>query len=233
LTFAEAAQPWLDTHCAGEQTPVFIGGDHSIGLVTFSFLHKKLFQEKGSAELGLLWVDAHADINTASTSPSGNLHGMVVANLLGMGVPELAQLYHPAIKLDPKNVAYVGLRDIDPGEEEYLSKLEIQRTSASEVRSLGLAEVLRKALAVVEKCRDGFVLSFDMDVCDPSIAPGVSTPVPGGLSREEMCTLLTQVGKSSKLRAAEFVELNPSKDHERKTAELLVQGLKALAGISR
>ena len=195
--------------------PLVLGGDHSIAIGTVAGM-------SCSGPLGLLWVDAHGDFNTPQTSPSGNIHGMPVAALTGRGQPELVNLGHPGPKLRPQDIVMIGIRDLDPAERLALANSGITIYTMRDVDELGMATVARRALA-----RLGHLprihLSLDMDSIEPSVAPGVGTPVPGGLTFREAHLLMEIVGESHKVAALDVVEINPILDEGNRTAELAVE----------
>ena len=190
--------------------PLVLGGDHSIALGTVSGL-----TAGRAGRLGLLWVDAHADANTPETSPSGNLHGMPLAALLGRGPDELTRVGgFPAgsSRIAPEHVALVGVR--------LLEELGVRIYTMEEVDLRGIAAVTREALARVNHETEGFHLSFDMDALDPSAAPGTGTPEPAGLTVREAHTLMERLAASGGLWSLEIAEVNPIRDVRNQTAEL-------------
>jgi arginase len=196
--------------------PVALGGDHSLSIGSVS----------GSArgrELGLIWIDAHADFNTAETTPSGNIHGMSVAALTGRGHPLLTGLAGRTPAIRPEQVALVGVRDLDPLEREALRRSGVHAYTMHEVDRRGMANVIDEAAALVSKGADGFHLSFDLDVVDPREAPGVGTPVFGGISRREAHLALELLAQTGGLRSLDLVEVNPILDERNATAELAVE----------
>jgi arginase len=196
--------------------PIILGGDHSLSLgsIKGAARHKKL---------GVLWVDAHADFNTPQTTPSGNLHGMPLAALTGRGDPRMTGLGGETVSIRPERIAIVGARDIDPGERDNLREAGVRVFSMHEVDSYGIHTVMQQALDIVSSGADGIYLSFDMDSLDPLYAPGVGTPVQGGLTYREahlVCEVLAETGK---LAGMDFVEVNPILDDRNKTAKLAVE----------
>ena len=197
--------------------PIALGGDHSLSLgsIKGAAQHKKI---------GVLWVDAHADFNTPQTTPSGNIHGMPLAALTGRGDPRLTGLGdEPKAAISASRVAIVGARDIDPGERENLREAGVRVFSMHEVDSYGINTVMQQALDIVTRGTDGLYLSYDMDSIDPLYAPGVGTPVQGGLSYREAHLICEMVAESGKLVGMDFVEVNPILDDRNKTAELAVE----------
>ncbi|GAB4448277.1 MAG: arginase [Chloroflexi bacterium OHK40] len=204
------------------QLPVVLGGDHSLSIGSVS----------GSARsrtLGLIWIDAHADFNTAETTPSGNIHGMSVAALTGRGHPLLTVLAGRVPAVRPEHVALVGLRDLDPLEREALRGAGLNVFTMHEVDRRGMATVIEEAARLVTRATDGFHLSFDLDVVDPREAPGVGTPVNGGISRREAHLAMELLAATGAIRSIDLVEVNPILDERNATAELAVElGLSAL-----
>lgn len=198
--------------------PLVLGGDHSIAIGTISGLARS-FRARGE-RLGVIWVDAHADMNTPETSPSGNIHGMPLACLLGHGPPELTGLVGGGPALRPEDVAIVGVRDVDGTETALVRELGVRAYTMSELDARGTAQCFREAVAHVQRHTNALHLSFDLDGVDPTDAPGVGTPVPGGLNLREshlICEMLAQTGR---LVGMEVVELNPTTDVRNKTGEL-------------
>ena len=189
----------LDDGCL----PVVLGGDHSVSIGTLAALLRRY------PSLGVIWFDAHADINTPASSPSGNIHGMPLAVAMGMGDARLTAVGEGAPRLLPRNLVYVGLRDVDAGEADLMQALGIRSYSADDVRRLGMAHVAAEAQAYLASC-DGIHLSFDYDGLDPRQFAAVGTPAAAGLTLAEGRLLLEALGRSGRLLAAEFVEYNPA-----------------------
>lgn len=195
--------------------PLVLGGDHSIAMGTLAGLHNSY------GPGGVLWVDAHGDLNRPETSPSGNVHGMPLAAAIGAADFSFEGLDAPPW-VDPARVAIVGARSLDPGERRLVKERGIRVFTMSDIDRRGIAKVMSDALQVVSG--DGFVhLSLDIDVCDPEIAPGVGTPVRGGLSYREAHLAMELVAESSMLNSVEIVELNPILDFADETALLAVE----------
>ena len=204
--------------------PLVIGGDHSIAIGTMSGV---LQQKK---KLGVLWFDAHGDINTAETSPSGNIHGMSVAVGMGSGHERLTSIGGVEAKLDPKKFVKIGIRDLDPGERVFLKKLGVSVYTMHEIDMVGMAKVMEEAIRIVSDDTDGVHVSFDMDVMDPLYAPGVGTPVVGGLTYRESHLAMELVSAANIATSAEFVEVNTVLDHKNQTAKLAVALMGSLLG---
>jgi arginase len=201
--------------------PLVVGGDHSmaIGTVTGVAAHHRKRDER----IGLVWVDAHADMNTPETSPTGNVHGMPLACVLGKGPEEMIKLGASIPMVDPARAVLIGIRSVDPGERELVRTSGIQVYSMREIDMLGMDRVMREAIDIVTKGTAGFHLTFDMDGCDPAAAPGVGTPVSGGVTHREAHLLLEHAAESKKLLGLELTEINPILDHRNMTAELAVE----------
>lgn len=210
---------------------VVIGGDHSISIGSVSaastFLRSKFGAE---AKLGLLWVDAHPDINTPQTSPSGNIHGMSLASLLGMGPSELTSLSPHGPALEASNIVMLGLRDVDPPERDLLKRLAIKTFTMTELDLMGAGRAFTEALKYIEDRCEAFVLSFDLDVCEPEVAPGVGTPVRGGLTIRESHLLMELANMSSKILGVELVEFNPALDYDHHTRQFALWLLQSALG---
>jgi arginase len=197
-------------------TPLVLGGDHSIALGTLGGLAREL------GPGGVLWVDAHADLNTPDTSPTGNVHGMVLAAALGLCGPQFESPHWPLPAVDRSRVALVGLRTLDAGERRRLGELGIRAWTISEIDRGGIEPALSEALAHV--AGPGFVhISLDADVIDPDVAPGVGTPVRGGLSYREAHLAMELVAEAGIATSLEVVEVNPILDRQNETAALAVE----------
>ncbi len=231
LEFANRLIPKLQSSYASDHRPIIVGGDHSISIATVSAAAEHAKKHYGpDAEIGLLWVDSHADINTPQTTPSGNIHGMSVAVLLGKGEKSLVELCGFAPKLKAHNISFVGLRDLDPPEKKILKDLGINVFTLREIDLLGFGEVTSRAIDHVTRNTVGFVTSFDLDACDPSIAPGVCTPVRGGLTYREAHLMMELAAETASLLSVEVVELNPTLDQNGVTAELAILLLESAVG---
>ncbi len=204
--------------------PLVLGGDHSIAIGTLSGVlqHKK--------KLGVLWFDAHGDINTAETSPSGNIHGMPVAVSFGLGHDRLTGVGGREAKLDPRKFVMIGVRDLDRGEKILLKELGVTVYTMHEVDMLGMAKVMEEAIRIVSTDTEGVHVSFDMDVMDPLHAPGVGTPVFGGLTYRESHLAMELISAANIVTSAEFVEVNTVLDHRNQTAKVAVALMGSLLG---
>ena len=197
---------------AAKRFPITLGGDHSVAAGSAS----------GSAKgrkLGLIWVDAHGDINTPHSSPSGNVHGMPLAALLGHEPKALV----PGAKLQPANVVLVGLRDLDPGERHHIREWGVHAYTMRHVDERGMRSIMDEAIRIATNGTAGFHLSFDMDAIDPDIAPGVGTPCQGGLSYREAHLVMEMAHDSGKMVSLDMVEVNPVLDLSNRTADLAVE----------
>jgi arginase len=211
---AQIAVAVRDAARAGRM-PLVLGGDHSIAIGTLAGLHAAF--GKG----GVLWVDAHGDLNTPTTSPSGNVHGMPLAAAIGACGFEL-EGFEPAPWVDPARVAIVGARALDAGEKKLIKERGLSVFTMHDIDRRGVAGVMREAIDVVRG--PGFVhLSLDVDACDPEIAPGVGTPVRGGLSYREAHLAMEILAEAELLSSMEIVEVNPILDHADVTGQLAVE----------
>jgi arginase len=208
--------------------PLVLGGDHSIAMGTVSGVAAHLLEQK--KKLGLLWIDAHADLNTPDTSPSGNVHGMPLAVILGRGAPMLLDLLEAQPMVSVQNTAILGLRAVDPGEKERIKRLGVSVYSMQDLDERGLSPCVREALETVSKGTAGFHLSFDMDAVDPEVAPGVGTPVQGGLTYREAHLTCELVAESERMLSMEVVEVNPMLDERNKTAQVAVGLIQSALG---
>lgn len=204
--------------------PLFLGGDHSLAIGTIGGVtHRE--------PAGVIWVDAHGDANSEQSSPSGNIHGMPVAALLGEGFPELVNVGRPGAKLVGRDLVMIGIRDLDSGERQWLRQSGICVYTMRDLDERGMSAVIREGLERLEH-RSRIHLSLDMDSLDPNEAPGVGTPSPGGLTYREAQLLMEIVADSGKLSSADVVEINPILDHENRTAQMAVELVASLFGKS-
>ncbi len=200
--------------------PVILGGDHSIAIGTFSGI-SSFFRERGK-EIGLIWFDAHADINTPESSPSGNIHGMPLAALLGHGHEDLVSLEGYAPKINPKYVAHVGARDVDSGERREVNRLGLRDNffTMSDIDRRGMLACVEDAIAIASRAPDGYAVTFDVDIIDPRFAPGSGTLVRGGITYREAHMALEVIAEDGGMRSFEIVEVNPMLDAQNITVEL-------------
>ena len=210
--------------------PIVMGGDHSIGIGTISGVSR--FTKEQNSSMGLIWIDAHADMNTPASTHSGNIHGMPLSVVLGHGFPDLVNMNGFAPKVRPQNVALIGIRTLDSEEKELCRTSGIRYFTMREIDERGMHAITQEAITVATNGTAGFHLSFDLDGIDPLYAPGVSTPVTGGISYREAHLILEMMADTKKLLSMEFVELNPMRDIEHKTAGLVVDLIQSALGKS-
>lgn len=202
--------------------PICIGGDHSMSMGTVAGVAR-------GERIGLVWVDAHTDFNTPDISPSGNVHGMPVAHLVGLGDERLVNIGGVGAKIRPEDIVMIGIRSVDHGERELLKARGASIYTMKEIDTLGLARVAGLALEKLGQVQRIHV-SFDADSLDPSIAPGVGTPVPGGLSYREAHLLMELLADSGKVGSLDLVEVNPVLDERNATARIMVEMAASLLG---
>lgn len=205
-----------------DEYAIFVGGDHSISIGTIPAIAT-------GHSVGVIWVDAHTDMNTPETSPSGNIHGMSVAALLGYGPDELTKIAGDTPTLQPEQVAMVGIRDVDERERQAVIASGLHVYTMRDVDELGLSEVARRILAHFAHL-DHIHVSLDLDSCDPRIAPGVGTPVNGGFNYREAHLLMEILADSGKVRTVDIVEINPILDDQNQTANIAVELVASLFG---
>ncbi|MGI9037203.1 MAG: arginase [Pyrinomonadaceae bacterium] len=200
--------------------PVILSGDHSSAIGTFSGISSYFHQKR--EEIGLIWVDAHADLNTPETSPSGNLHGMPLAVLLGKGNQELVNLHGFAPKLSPKYLAHIGGRDFDAGEKKIIRGMNMREQffTMSDIDRRGMQACVEDAVKIASQAPAGFAVTFDVDILDPRFAPGSGTLVRGGVTYREAHLALEIIAELGKMRSFEVVEVNPLLNSGNVTVEL-------------
>ena len=198
--------------------PLVLGGDHS--LAAGSVAATAEFLRRDEKQLGLIWVDAHGDMNTPSTSGSGNVHGMPLAALLGSEPAELSRIGGFSPKVKPEHTVLIGIRNLDEREKERIRESGVQVFTMKDIDRNGIAQVVEQAITTASRGTAGIHVSFDLDVCDPTIAPGVGTPVKGGLDYREAHMVMEMVADSGLLRALDLVEVNPILDDRNTTAIL-------------
>ena len=208
--------------------PVVIGGDHSMamGTVTGVASHFRKKQEN----IGLIWIDAHADFNTADTSPTGNIHGMPLSALMGHGAEELVNIGGFSPKVPPENTVLIGIRSVDDGERELVMKSGIHYYEMMKIDARGMCAVAEEALSIALRGTAGVHVSLDLDGIEPNFAPGVGTPVPGGISMRETYLLMEMIADSGKMVSMEVAELNPILDSANATAELACEMITSALG---
>jgi arginase len=208
--------------------PLILGGDHSIALGSLAGISAA--HQAAGRRVGVLWVDAHGDFNTPSTSPSGNIHGMVLAASCGYGLPELVNFYNSTQKIEPANVCYVGVRDLDPLERRLMKEAGVRVYTMSDIDRHGIAEVIEGIVSFFRERVDAIHLSFDIDAIDPRFAPGVGIEVAGGLTYREVLFLMEELSRAGMVASADIVEVNPVHDLRNVTAEMAVNLLGRLFG---
>jgi arginase len=204
--------------------PLVFGGDHSIAIGTLAGISKHY------ESLGVIWYDAHGDLNTSETSPSGNIHGMPLAVSIGIGHPALTNIADYCPKVKPENIVIIGARSLDEGERLLIRDKGIKVYTMHEIDRLGMTKVMEEAVQYLKGKTDGVHLSLDLDGLDPSDAPGVGTPVLGGISYRESHLAMEILEESKIITSAEFVEINPILDEKNKTAEVAVALMGSLFG---
>jgi len=207
-----------------ERFPLILGGDHSIAIGTLAGIRQR------TKKIGVVWFDAHSDINTPDTSPSGNIHGMPVAICLGFGHERLTAIGGPDTRVNAQNFVQIGIRDLDPGEKVRLREQGITVFTMHEIDLLGMARVMEEAIRIASDGTDSVHVSFDMDVMDPLHAPGVGTPVVGGLTYRESHLAMEMLSAANIVGSAEFVEVNTVLDHGNQTAKVAVALIGSLLG---
>lgn len=215
---------------ADDETPLVIGGDHSIAMGTVSGV--SAHYRKTNQDIGLIWFDAHGDMNLPDWSPSGNVHGMPLAHLLGYGDKDLSSILDMTPAVKPENVVLLGIRDVDRVEREFIRESGITVFTMREIDELGMSKVSRLALDVVNSGTAGFHMSFDLDGCDPEVIPGTGTKVPGGVTYREAHLLLEECATNGRMTSMEVVELNPFLDDRNVSAERGVMLIQSAFGRS-
>lgn len=204
--------------------PIILGGDHSISIGSVAGV------AAANRSFGVIWYDAHGDMNTEETTPSGNIHGMPLAVSLGYGHKDLVNLGGFTPKVKPENVVLVGIRSIDADEARLIRESGIRAYTMAEIDRRGMAQVMEEAVAIASNGTEGIHLSLDLDALDPMFAPGVGTPVNGGVTYREGHLAMEILCDSGKLRSVDVVEVNPILDQENKTAQMAVELVESLFG---
>ena len=202
--------------------PVALGGDHSISMGTIAGV-------AGKGRTGIVWIDAHADLNTPETSPSGDIHGMPLAHLLGRGDARLLNVWGGGPLVRSEDVVFIGLRSLDPGERELIKSLGCGVYTMKEIDTRGMARIADEAVARLSHLERVHV-SFDADALDPNVAPGVGTPIPGGLTYREAHLLMELLADASVVTSLDLVEVNPILDVKNTTARIMVEMASSLLG---
>jgi len=208
--------------------PIVLGGDHSIAAGTVAGVSS--FYRRQAQPIGILWIDAHADMNTPDSSPSGNVHGMPLACCVGVGPEPLTHLLGFAPKVDPKNVALIGIRDVDELERGTVRGTGVRAFTMRDIDERGMRAVIDDAIAIASNGTAGFHLSLDMDFVDPAYAPGVGTPVRGGATYREAHLAMELICDSGVMTSMEVVEVNPVIDEVNRTADLAVEFILSALG---
>lgn len=214
----------VDQEVASGAFPLILGGDHSISIGSIAGIAKHY------SNLGVIWYDAHGDLNSDETSPSGNIHGMSLAVNLGVGHPSLTTILGDQAKIKPENVVIIGARSLDPGERELIKDKGINVYTMHDIDRCGMPQVMEEAISYLKERTDGVHLSLDLDGLDPAEAPGVGTPVLGGLTYRESHVAMELLAQSKCITSAEFVEVNPILDDKNTTAEVAVGLMGSLFG---
>src|SRR5215210_3645062 len=214
----------------GGELPIVLGGDHSVAIGTVSGVAS--FQRQRDETVGLIWFDAHADMNTPETSPSGNIHGMPLAVLLGYGAPGLTGIEGFSPKLDPRFCAHIGARDVDPGERELIRRLGLRFFTMREIDERGMSACVDEAVHIASRAPAGYHVTLDVDALDPGDAPGSGTVVRGGLTYREAHLAMEKIAEAGGALALEVVEINTALDINNRTAELGVELILSALGKS-
>lgn len=201
--------------------PLVLGGDHSLAIGSIAGITK--FYSENKKKIGLIWLDAHGDINTPETSLSGNIHGMPLAHALGAGNDELLAVCEKTPMVDPSHTVLIGIRDLDPGERNAIREMGVRAFTMRDVDEMGMRNVVQEAIRIASNGTAGFHLSFDVDCMDPSVAPGVGTAVRGGATYREGHLAMEILHDSGKMLSMDITEVNPVLDTSNQTADLAVE----------
>ncbi len=196
--------------------PLILGGDHSIAVGTVSGVAESFRRE--NKKIGLMWFDAHADFNTPEISPSGNVHGMPMASIMGYGPIELTKIFGFSPKIQPENAVQIGIREVDPDERELVKKSGIRVFTMKDIDRRGIGAVMDEAISIVTRETDGYAVTLDADFLDPYESPGVATPVRGGADYREAHLAMEMIADTKKMVSFEIAEINPILDVQNKTA---------------
>ncbi|HEY9231904.1 MAG TPA: arginase [Blastocatellia bacterium] len=218
----------VEAALADDAVPVVLGGDHSIAIGSVAGVAAHYRKRRGP--VGIIWLDAHADCNTPETTPSGNIHGMPLAALLGHGAKELTEVAGFAPKVLPEHTAIVGARSIDPGERELLRALGVRVFTMTEIDERGMSTCIEEAIQVATLNTAGIHVTMDMDVVDPFYAPGVGTPERGGVTYREGHLAMEKIANSGRVVSVELTEVNPLYDSANQTAQLAVEMILSALG---
>jgi len=219
-TCTKSAELVLKTLEAGK-VPLVLGGDHSVAAGTVAGVAE--FYRRQNQKIGLIWIDAHSDMNTPDTSPSGNVHGMPLAAIMGLGPAELGNIFNFSPKVRPENCVLVGIRDVDAHEKENIRKAGVEVFTMRDIDERGMRAVMEEALRMAGRGTAGYHISLDMDWIDPEDAPGVGTPVWGGATYREAHLAMEIIADHGRMMSFEIVEVNPVIDEHNQTADLAVE----------
>jgi arginase len=219
-TCTKGAELVMKTLEAGK-VPLVLGGDHSVAAGTVAGVAE--FYRKQNQKIGLIWIDAHSDMNTPETSPSGNVHGMPLAAIMGLGPNELGNIFNFSPKIHPENCVLVGIRDVDAHEKENIRKAGVEVFTMRDIDERGMRSVMEEALRMAGRGTAGYHVSLDMDWIDPEDAPGVGTPVWGGATYREAHLAMEIISDHGRMLSMEIVEVNPVIDEHNQTADLAVE----------
>ena len=219
-TCTKSAELVLKSLEAGK-VPIVLGGDHSVAAGTVAGVAE--FYRKQEQRVGLIWIDAHSDINTPDTSPSGNVHGMPLAAIMGLGPDELGNIFNFSPKINPENCVLVGIRDVDAHEKENIRKAGVEVFTMRDIDERGMRAVMEEALRMAGRGTAGYNVSLDMDWIDLEDAPGVGTPVWGGATYREGHLAMEIISDHGRMLSFEIVEVNPVIDEHNQTADLAVE----------
>ncbi len=211
-----------------KEFPLVLGGDHSIAMGTISGLSN--YARKHNLRFGVIWIDAHADMNTAESTPSGNIHGMPLAAVLGEGARELTTIGGDFRKVDPENVVLIGVRDVDIAEKEIVKRTGISHYTMADIDKHGAHRIINKVLREFKEKVDLLHVSFDIDSVDPTVAAGVGTPAPGGLSYRETHLIMETIADCECMSSLEVTEVNPIFDIKNQSSEFAVQVIASALG---
>ncbi|HQL33988.1 MAG TPA: arginase [Treponemataceae bacterium] len=208
--------------------PLILGGDHSIALGSIAGVSAA--HEAAGKKTGVLWIDAHGDFNTTRTTPSGNIHGMILAASCGYGIEQLTAFYTGKRKVDPTNVCYIGVRDLDAGEKRLMKEAGVRVFTMSDIDRRGISQTISEITTFFRERVDSVHVSFDIDAIDPRFAPGVGIEVPGGLTYREVLYLTEEMAATGMISSVDMVEVNPIHDVKNSTARMAVNLIGRLLG---
>ncbi|HRE49709.1 MAG TPA: arginase [Aggregatilineales bacterium] len=222
VNVCQAIYTTAETHIGADDFAIFLGGDHSISVGSVAAMRRR-------GNVGVIWVDAHGDYNTPETTISGNIHGMPVSALVGEGAQPLIDVGYPGAKLTPQQLVMIGIRDLDSAERTRLTTSGIHIFTMADIDTHGMAGITRQALDILGG-HEAIHVSLDLDSLDPDHAPGVGTPVPGGLTYREAHLLMEMLSQAGVVTSMDIVEINPILDQRNQTAELAVELVASLLG---